>query len=187
MLSVSLPRIAFLAALLVPGLVAAADWPRFRGPNGAAVSDDRETPVEWSASKNIVWRTLLPGPGTSSPITTGGKIFLTSYTGFGVDQNNPGDPNKLERVLVCLDEMTGKLLWQKEVKGVKNEDHWGGYLTSHGYASSTPATDGERVYVLFGKAGVVAYDLEGKELWQKSVGTGSAMMGWGSAASPIVY
>ena len=185
--SVSLPRVAFLAILLIPGLAGAADWPRFRGPNGGAVSDDRNTPVKWSASENIVWRTQLPGPGTSSPITTGGKIFLTSYTGFGVDANNPGDPSKLERVLVCLDEMTGKLLWQKEVKGVANEDRFGGYLTSHGYASSTPATDGERVYVLFGKAGVVAYDLEGKELWRKSVGTGSAIMGWGSAASPIVY
>jgi outer membrane protein assembly factor BamB len=187
MLNVSWQRIAFLAIVLVPALVAAADWPRFRGPNGSAVSDDRETPVKWGPSENIVWRTQLPGPGTSSPITTGGKIFLTSYTGFGVDGNNPGDASKLERVLVCLDEMTGKLLWQKEVKGVANEDKFGGYLTSHGYASSTPATDGERVYVLFGKAGVVAFDLDGKELWQKSVGTGSAIMGWGSAASPIVY
>ena len=72
-------------------------------------------------------------------------------------------------------------------KGVANEDRFGGQLTSHGYASSTPATDGERVYVLFGKAGVVAFDLQGKQLWHMSVGTGSAMMGWGSAASPIVY
>lgn len=165
----------------------AADWPRFRGPNGGAVSEDSNTPVNWSPSENIVWRTQLPGPGTSSPITTGGKVLLTCYTGFGVEQNNPGDPGKLERVLVCLDETTGKLLWQRAIKGVENEDRWDGFLTSHGYASSTPATDGERVYVLFGKAGVVAFDLAGNEIWHKSVGTGSAIMGWGSAASPVVY
>ncbi len=190
MSSVSLSRIAFLSVLLVSGLAVAADWPRFRGPNGGAVSDDRNTPVKWSASENIVWRTPLPGPGTSSPITTGeqkGFSHFVTLWGSVSTPNNPGDPGKLERVLVCLDEITGKVLWQKEVKGVANEDRFGGYLTSHGYASSTPATDGERVYVLFGKAGVVAYDLDGKELWHKSVGTGSAIMGWGSAASPIVY
>jgi outer membrane protein assembly factor BamB len=178
---------AYLAILLIPGIARSADWPRFRGPNGAAVSDDRETPIKWSASKNIIWRTQLPGPGTSSPITTGGKVFVTCYTGFGVDPANPGDLNQLKRVLVCLDEMTGKILWQREMKGVANEDRFAGFLMSHGYASSTPVTDGERVYVLFGKAGVVAFDLAGNQLWQKSVGTGSAMMGWGSAASPIVY
>jgi hypothetical protein len=142
MLRASLSRVVFLASLVIPGLVVAADWPRFRGPNGAAVSDDRDTPVRWGPSENIVWRTPLPGPGTSSPITTGGKVFLTSYKGFGVDVKNPGDPSQLERVLVCLDEGTGKILWQKEIKGVANEDRFGGYLTSHGYASSTPATDG---------------------------------------------
>ena len=124
MRSLSLSCGVFLAFVLSPGVSQSADWPRFRGPNGAAVSDDRETPVDWSASKNIVWRTQLPGPGTSSPITTGGKIFLTSYTGFGVDSDNPGDPSQLERVLVCLDEMTGKLLWQKEVKSVLHWCEW---------------------------------------------------------------
>src|SRR5262245_66023743 len=98
-----------------------------------------------------------------------------------------GTPGSLERILVCLDEQSGKILWQKGVKGVAGEDQMNGMLDTHGYSSSTPATDGERVYVLFGKAGVVAFDLEGKQLWQKSVGTGSAIMGWGSAASPIVY
>ncbi|HLJ11210.1 MAG TPA: PQQ-binding-like beta-propeller repeat protein [Planctomycetaceae bacterium] len=168
-------------------VAAAGDWTRFRGPNGSAVSDDRETPVNWSATENIIWRTLLPGPGTSSPIVTGGKVFLTCYAGYGLDQKNPGSPENLERILVCLDERDGKILWQQAVKGVGSEDRYSGFINLHGYASSTPATDGERVYVLFGKAGVVAFDLEGKQLWQKSVGTGSAPMGWGSAASPIVY
>ncbi|MBI3861946.1 MAG: PQQ-binding-like beta-propeller repeat protein, partial [Planctomycetia bacterium] len=171
----------------MPCAAVAGDWTRFRGPNGSATSVDRNTPIRWSESENIVWRTPLPGPGTSCPIVVGGKVFLTSYTGFGVSEDQPGDPAKLERVLICLDEASGKILWQRAVKGVDNEDRFQGYLTSHGYASSTPASDGERVYVLFGKAGVVAFDLEGQQLWHKSVGTGSGMSGWGSAASPIVY
>jgi len=174
----SLSQIIGLILLLTPGLAVAGDWPRFRGPNGAAVSDDPGTPVHWSATDNIVWRTPLPGPGASSPITSAGKAFLTCYT---------GNPRNLERILVCLDEQSGKILWQKGVKGVANEDRSNPMLEGHGYASSTPATDGERVYVLFGKAGVIAFDLDGNQLWQKPVGTGSAPMGFGSGASPIVY
>jgi outer membrane protein assembly factor BamB len=176
-----------LAFLLVPGLAIAGNWPRFRGPNGAAVSDDTATPVRWSATENIVWRTTLPGPGSSSPITTAGKVFLTCYTGTGTFPIDRDVPDKLERVLVCLDERDGTILWKKGVKGVAGEDRPNPMLSTHGYASSTPATDGERVYVLFGKSGVVAFDLEGKQLWQKPVGTGSAPMGWGSGTSPIVY
>ena len=167
-----------LALLLIPGLTAAGDWPRFRGPNGAAVSDDTGTPVHWGPTENIAWRTTLPGGGASSPITTGAKVFVTCYTGEG---------SKVQRTLVCVDEQTGQILWQKTIKGVENEDRPNGMLQGHGYASSTPATDGERIYILFGKAGVFAFDLEGKQLWQKSVGTGSAPMGFGSGASPIVY
>lgn len=187
MLPTRVSRFTGLTILLTSQLVHAGDWSRFRGPNGSAVSDDRNTATRWSETENIVWRTPLPGPGTSSPIVVDGKIFLTSYTGFGVSEENPGDPAKLERVLICLDERSGKILWERAVKGVANEDRFQGYLASHGYASSTPASDGQRVYVLFGKAGVVAFDLEGKQLWHKSVGTGSGMMGWGSATSPIVY
>ncbi len=167
-----------LALLLLPTLSSAGDWPRFRGPNGAAVSDDTGTPVHWSPTENIVWRGTLPGAGASSPITTAGKVFVTCYTGEG---------NKVQRTLVCIDEQSGKTLWQKTIKGAENEDRPNRMLQGHGYASSTPTTDGERVYVLFGKSGVFAFDLEGNQLWQKSVGTGSAPMGFGSGASPIVY
>ncbi len=168
-------------------VASAGDWPRFRGPNGAALSEDRDTPLKWGPSENIIWRTELPGPGSSSPITTAGKVFLTCFTGYGVDRQKPGTPDKLERILVCLDERTGKILWQRPIKAVAGEDRLNGMLQTHGFASSTPATDGERVYVLFGKSGVLAFDLEGNQLWQKSVGTESAIMGWGSGASPIVY
>ena len=62
-----------------------------------------------------------------------------------------------------------------------------GFLVQHGYATHTPASDGERVYCFFGKTGVVAFDLDSQQLWQTSVGTGSATSGWGTGASPIVH
>jgi outer membrane protein assembly factor BamB len=77
------------------------------------------------------------------------------------------------------------VLWRREVPAVLPEARWQTYLDLHGYASSTPASDGTAVYVFFGKSGVFAFDLAGKQLWQKSVGTGTH--GWGSGASPVLY
>ena len=73
------------------------------------------------------------------------------------------------------------------VEPVLPEDPYSGMFTQHGYASHTPVSDGQRVYAYFGKTGMVAFDLDGKRLWQKSLGTESGPQGWGSASSPIVY
>lgn len=121
----------------------------------------------------------MPGPGASSPIITSDKVLVTCFRGAGTAN--------LARVLVCADRASGKILWTTEVKAKPNEDRYGGQLTSHGYASSTPVTDGEKVFVFYGKSGVLAYDLAGKELWQADVGSGSAPMGWGSGTSPTLY
>ena len=112
----------------------------------------------------------------SSPITTGGRVFLTCYT---------GGAGNLERILVCIDEQTGKILWHKGVKGVANEDRPNGMLDGHGYASSTPATDGNLLYVFLGKNGVGALTLDGKPKWSQSVGTGKH--NWGSGTSPVIH
>jgi len=167
----------------------AADWPRFRGPNGSATSEDKNLPTQWGAEKNIVWKTALPGHGTSSPITVGDKVFVTCFSGYmqGSGRGNAGDITKLKRHLVCCDRATGNILWEKEVAAKQPEDQAVTQITEHGYASHTPTTDGKRVYVMFGKTGVLAFDMSGEQVWQTSVGTGSAAMGWGSAASPILY
>ena len=117
----------------------------------------------------------------------GDRVFVTSYRGYGVDKSAPGELARLERVLVCLNRADGKVLWEAAVKGTADEDRYQGFIQSHGYATSTPATDGKRVYVFFGKAGVLAFDLNGKQLWQTSVGTGSAQMGWGQGTSVMLY
>ena len=149
----------------------AADWPRFRGPNGSAVSEETGLPLTWSDTENIAWKAELPGPGSSSPIVSGDRVFVTCYSGYGVERSSSGDQEKLKRHLVCLSLRNGKVLWQKSVPATLPEDRYGGQLSEHGYATHTPAADGQRVFVFFGKSGVLAFDWEGNQLWQTSVGT----------------
>jgi outer membrane protein assembly factor BamB len=162
-------------------------WSRFRGSDASAVSLQTGLPTTWSDTENVVWKAALPGPGSSSPIVSGDRVYVTCYSGYGVDRTEPGEQKNLVRHVVCLSLADGKILWQASIKAVLPEDPYQGMITDHGYASSTPATDGDRVYAMFGKSGVVALDREGKQLWRTSVGTGSAIMGWGSAASVVLY
>jgi len=166
----------------------AGDWVRFRGPNGSGVSpDDKAPPVHWSGTENLKWKVELPGPGSSSPVVVGNRVFVTCWTGYGLDQENPGDQSDLRRVLVCLDRKIGRTIWSKSVNPVLPEDRYGGMFTEHGYASHTPVSDGQRVYVFFGKTGALAFDAEGNQLWQTNVGKESGINGWGTASSPILY
>jgi outer membrane protein assembly factor BamB len=162
-----------------------ADWTRFRGPTGSAISEDVGLPTTWSSKENIVWRTALPGPGTSCPITLGKRIYITSYSGYGLVPQQ-GDMKNLVRHLLCLDRDTGKVLWQKPFTPILPESAYsGGNSSRHGYASSTPVTDGERLYVFFGKSGVHCLDLDGNPVWSARVGDRTD--GWGSSNSPILY
>jgi hypothetical protein len=117
----------------------------------------------------------------------GRRVFVTCWTGYGVDRDDAGDEKDLRRHLVCLDRDTGNVLWDKSIEPVLPEDPYSGNFTQHGYASHTPVSDGQRVYVFFGKTGALAFDLDGKQLWQTGVGTESGPHGWGSASSPILY
>ena len=173
-----------LVSFLTSGLPA-ADWTQFRGPAGSGIADHNDYVTTWSATENVVWRSELPGPGASSPITLGDKVYITCYR--GVDKSAPNDLSHLERVLVCLNRADGKIVWEAAVKGTADEDRYQGFIQGHGYATSTPATDGKAIYVFYGKAGVLAFDLEGQKLWQTTVGTGSAQMGWGQGTSLILY
>lgn len=163
----------------------AADWPRFRGPN-ANGSVSGEAPVRWSATENIRWKIELPGAGSSSPIVSGGKIFLTCYSGYGLDSTTPGDPAALRRHAICIDLETGKTLWSHvaEAQGPQTL-YQGRYITTHGYASSSAVTDGRHVYFFLGDSGVFAFDPSGKLLWKGSAG--AASHDWGSGASPILH
>lgn len=157
-------------------------WRQFRGPDGQGISRGREVPVTWSKEAGLAWKAPLPGPGGSSPIVVGNRIFVTCYTGYAVPGAEGGDLNALHRHLVCLGREDGRVLWRKEVPAVQPEE---ARVRDHGYASSTPVADAERVYVFFGTAGVLAFSHDGEERWRAKVGT--VTHGWGSAASPVLY
>jgi outer membrane protein assembly factor BamB len=177
--------------LLVPIVLSAmaalgADWMQFRGPGGSGISGDNGLPTTWSATENVVWRTQLPGPGTSSPIVVGKRVYLTCYSGYGLEPGK-GDMSALVRHLLCIDRANGAILWTKDFKPLLPESKYGPGRneSEHGYASSTPASDGKHLYLFFGKSGVYCLDLDGNELWHADVGKGTH--GWGSSNSPVLY
>jgi len=172
--------------LMASATASAADWPRFRGPGGLGIGESA-VPLEWSGEKNLFWKTPLPGPGSSSPVVHGGDVFVTCYSGYGVAGERGGEPAKLVRHLVCIDRTTGAEKWRKDVSAELPEDAFEGYLTEHGYSSSTPVVDADAVYAFFGKSGVIAFDRGGKELWRVGVGKESSNRRWGSAASLILH
>jgi outer membrane protein assembly factor BamB len=178
----------FAAAILVATATsAAADWNRFRGSDGSGISSDTKVPVMWSESEHLKWKRDLPGRGSSSPIVVGGRVYVTCYSGSGMGDSDGGQGKDLQRHLLCLDGGSGQIVWSKTVAAELPEDPFRGYLTEHGYASNTPTSDGQRVYAFFGKSGVLAFDLDGNQLWRVGVGKESSNRQWGSGASPILY
>lgn len=174
---------AFLL-LIAANDATAEDWTQFRGPGGTGVATGKSAPpLTWGAEENVVWKAELPGAGSSSPVIVGDRIFLTCYTGYAVPGEDDGDITQLERHLLCLDRKTGDEVWRKSVKARQPEQDR--IREDHGYATSTPVVDGERVYVFFGRSGVYAFDqTDGKQLWHTDVGF--KLNGWGSAASPVL-
>ncbi len=163
-------------------LRASDDWSRFRGPGGQGVSRGGALPVKWSTTENLAWKTEMPGPGGSSPVVFGDRIFLTCYSGYAMPGAAGGDLEALQRHVVCVQRADGKLLWKKDVPAAQPEQ---AKVRDHGYASSTPLADAERLYAFLGRSGVFAFSHDGKELWRADVGSG--IHGWGSAASPVLH
>jgi outer membrane protein assembly factor BamB len=175
----------FLALFIIPTALA-ADWMQFRGPGGLGVSHEKGLPEKWSETENVVWKTKLPGLGSSSPIAVGDAVFVTCYSGYAESASDPGEQKNLMRHLVCVDRKTGSIRWTKDFKPELPESAYkGANETQHGYASSTPVSDGKNLFVFFGKSGVFCFDLTGKQLWSKSVGKGTDR--WGSATSPLLF
>jgi outer membrane protein assembly factor BamB len=180
----------FLAIILVASLgwCEGLGWERFRGPNGTGVSPDASPPpTNWSPDKNIAWKLDLPGPGSSSPITVGDRIFVTCWSGYGTPEADAAGLESLKRHLICIDRKSGKMLWDKSIAAVLPEDSYRGMFAEHGYASHTPTSDGEKVFAFFGKTGILAFDMNGEELWRQEAGDGLGDRGWGSSCSPILY
>ena len=163
-------------AVTTSQFVSAQDWAEFLGPHGSAQTADA-APTEWNESKNMLWKMDLPGAGSSSPIIVGDRVFVTCYS---LDNDN------LTRQIVCADKISGKQLWAKDFPAEYREDGYRGYITEHGYASNTPVSDGEHLFVFFGKGGVHSLDLDGNLNWSVDVGKESSNREWGSAASLLL-
>jgi outer membrane protein assembly factor BamB len=168
-----------IAATLLPGLILALvpslsagtpQWPQFRGPNGSGLAaDDKPGPVSFGPEKNVLWKTALP-PGYSSPCIWGDRIFLTAVHEGG---------KSLETL--CLNRKDGSILWRTAAPPMEFEKSLHPFSNA---ASSTPATDGNRVYVYFGAYGTVAYNFAGKEVWNRPLPTPPTQ--YGTSSSPIV-
>lgn len=166
-------RALLIAALLGQALAASADhWPGWRGPTMDGHSRERNLPLKWSATENVRWKAPLPGPGMSSPIVWGDRVFLT--------QSLDRDGHK--RAVLCFDRKNGRRLWQRVTDYPEKESTYSG--EPH-YCSASPITDGERVVAWFGSAGVVCYDFAGRLLWRRDLGKCEQV--WGNASSPILY
>ncbi len=165
--------------------VFAESWPQFRGPGGLGVSPEKNLPVTWSetatGTKNVLWKTALPGYGSSSPIALNGRLYVTCYSGYGTGDTS-AEIEALMLHLVCVDAQTGRIAWDKRIKPTLPESL---RVRDHGYAAQTPVTDGKHLYVFFGKSGVFKFDLEGQQVWRTSVG--NEVHGWGSGTSPVLY
>jgi outer membrane protein assembly factor BamB len=149
----------------------ATDWPFFRGPDRNGRSSDSKVPLEWGKDKNVRWRAKLPAPGNSSPIVSSGRVLITCAQ----------DRKGVGRSLYCFDRADGKQLWVKTVTWEKADPSH----DTNPYCASSPATDGQRVIVWHGSAGLFCYDMSGKELWNRDLGLFRHI--WGYAGSPIIH
>ncbi|PYJ01451.1 MAG: hypothetical protein DME25_18085, partial [Verrucomicrobia bacterium] len=147
----------------------AGNWPAWRGPEGTGISNEKNLPLKWSTSENVRWHVELPGPGNSSPIVWGDRVFVTQ----ALEKEN-------RRTLMCFDRANGKQLWQSGVTYAEQEPT----QENNPYCSGTPASDGKLVYACFGSAGVSAYDFAGKEVWHRDLGKLTHM--FGNSVSPIL-
>ena len=189
------------------------NWPSFRGGDALSTAeDDPRLPTTWSTTENVVWQTPIDGLGWSSPVVWGDRIFLTTvvsdgvtqeprmglYFPFGSPETSPGigfpDPKPgdlMEReedvhhwLVYALDFESGDVVWTAEVN--TGEPLFDRHLKNT-FASSTPVTDGERVYAYFGNVGVFALDMAGDVVWKRRFDPTKTRYGWGPAASPVLH
>src|SRR6266511_2595013 len=201
-------RLAYLALLvaLLPDTTAdAQNWPQFRGSRGGVAADDPRLPETWSSTENIAWTIDIPGRSWSSPVVWGNHVFV--LTAINSAQPNPtpnavgtylarslGGPMSGADITKTTDEhrwalydvdfQTGKIQWERALHAAVPPQ------TTHqknSYASETPVTDGERVYVYVGYLGLFAFDMNGKLAWSKPMTAPKMRSGWGSAASPVLH
>ena len=164
-------RIALALVLATAGLAAGDDWPQFRGPTGQGLSSERGLPLEWSETRNVVWKTPVPGLGWSSPVVAGGRVWVTTAV-----KDRGGSLRAL-----AFDVETGREVVNAEVFRTRNVDLLN---PKNSRASPTPIVDGDRVYVHFGADGTAALSTSGEMVWKTQFSYESQH---GNGGSPVLY
>lgn len=164
-----------LGSLLISSLTTlkAENWPGWRGPNGDGTSSETNLPTQWDSTTNVMWKIPVPGIGHGSPIVWEDRIFIVSAL-----------PETQERLLLCYNSKDGSLLWKTTVVKAPLEI----IHNDNSYASGTPVTDGQNVYVSFldGENIVVAaHDFTGRQIWIQRPGTFTGPHG--HSCSPVLY
>ena len=191
-----LPFILGLLAGLFPGSVARAateDWTQFRGPNGNGVVEKLEYPESWDAETHVAWSREIAGGGLSSPVIVGDKVFLTTAIGAGKPIDFAGGvanmgPKRAEKPLqfklMCLSLKDGSPIWDQTVATAQPEHP---IHSSNSFATESPASDGEHLFVYFAAIGrVAAFDFDGNQVWQQDIGSFPTGNGFGSGSSVAI-
>lgn len=149
----------------------AEDWPAWRGPSGQGFCKEKDILLTWSDTENVKWKVALEHQGNSTPIVWGERIFLTQ-----------ADKDGHTRSLLCFNRADGAKLWQQDVAYPEDEKNW----NANWYCNASPVTDGERVIVSFGSAGMYCFDFQGKEVWKRT-DLGKWEHQFGNSSSPVLY
>jgi outer membrane protein assembly factor BamB len=145
-------------------------WPRWRGPSGQGHVAEASYTDRWSPTSGVQWKVEVPGRGNSSPIVWGDRLFLTTAR-----------DNGRQLSMIAFSRADGRVLWETAIpqSGVE------AVHDKNGYASATPATDGQRIYASFGRHGLVALDMNGRIVWHRKFGVIDNYHG--PAGSPVLY
>ena len=165
-------RLTFVLLLLIPLVANAENWPQFRGPSFNGSTTETNLPSNWSTTENVVWSTDMPGASAAVPNVWEDKVFVSST-----------ERDKDALLAMCIDRKSGYVLWKHTVaQGVRRDRR-------SNFAAPTPATDGEVVVFFYGNGPLVAYDLDGKELWKRNIPDdyGDFAFLWTFSTSPLLY
>ena len=194
LIALSTALLLFAGAAGIPAAAAEDNWPQFRGLRAGVAEDSPTLPATWSQTENVVWKVAIPGHGWSSPIVWDDLVVVTSAVS---DDPGPGPqlglydghssaaiPTSIHRWMVYgLDLATGQVRWEQEVRASPPP------IARHGkntYASETPVTDGERIYVYFGGIGLYAFDMNGNPAGYALFGPRTAIVGFGEEGGVYV-
>jgi outer membrane protein assembly factor BamB len=147
----------FLSVILLSSVhpARAGDWPQFRGPGGAAVSEEKGLPAKWSTTENVRWKVELPGRGVSSPVIAAGRVYVTAASAF--------HDRRLH--VLCFDAASGEKKWERQLAAT-------GSTLCHpktSMAAPTPVTDGRHFFALFATGDLAAFNRDGDLLWYRSL------------------